>query len=347
MSVWAYHGASDAIELERAKTQEVSANMKIGIFTVLFQDQPFEKALDQIQSLGLEAVELGCGNYPGAAHCDPDILLEDEGKIKALKEAVEGRGLVISSLSCHGNAVHPQKEVAKAHHETWRKTVLLAEKLELPRVNTFSGCPGDSEGSKYPNWVTCPWPPDFLEILKYQWDEVLIPYWKEEAAFARNHGVKMIGLEMHPGFCVHSPQTLWKLRDAVGEEIGVNFDPSHLWWQGIDPLAAVRNLAPAMFHVHAKDTRIDPINTSVNGVLDTKPYSEEIDRSWIFRAVGYGHDLAFWKDFVSTLRLVGYDFVLSIEHEDSLMTPMEGLKKAVSCLKQAVITESPGEIWWA
>jgi sugar phosphate isomerase/epimerase len=321
--------------------------VKIGIFTVLMSDKPFEEALDYFKELGLEAVEIGCGGYPGDAHCKPAELLEDDAKRKAFLKAIEKRDLVISALSVHGNPIHPNKEIAKKFLEDQHKTIELAGKLGVERVITFSGCPGDHPGAKYPNWVTCPWPPDFLEILKYQWEEVAIPFWKEEVAFAKKHGVKMICLEMHPGFIVYNPETLLKLREAVGEEIGANFDPSHLFWQGIDPVAAIRQLKGAIYHFHAKDTKVDPINTSVNGVLDTKPYTEEIKRSWIFRTVGYGHNFDVWKDIVSNLRLVGYDWVLSIEHEDSLMSQTEGLRKAVDFLKQVVIQEPPPKVWWA
>ncbi len=321
--------------------------MKIGIFTVLMSDKPFEEALDYFQELGLEAVEIGCGGYPGDAHCKPAELLEKESQRKAFLKAIEKRDMVISALSCHGNPLHPNKEVAKEFLEAQHRTIELAGKLGVERVITFSGCPGDHPGAKYPNWVTCPWPPDFLEILKYQWEEVAIPFWKEEVAFARKHGVKMICLEMHPGFIVYNPETLLKLREAVGEEIGANFDPSHLFWQGIDPVTAIRQLKGAIYHFHAKDTRVDPINTSRNGVLDTKPYTDEINRSWIFRTVGYGHSYDVWDDIVSNLRLVGYDWVLSIEHEDSLMSVEEGLRKAVEFLKQVVIKEPPPKVWWA
>ncbi|HXV99795.1 MAG TPA: sugar phosphate isomerase/epimerase, partial [Anaerolineae bacterium] len=198
----------------------------------------------------------------------------------------------------------------------------------------------------YPNWVTCPWPPDFLRILEWQWNEKVIPYWQEEARFCREHGVDMISLEMHPGFVVYNPETLLRLREAAGPEIGANFDPSHLFWQGIDPLAAVRQLGPAIFHVHAKDTIIDPFNTPINGVLDTKPYADEVNRSWIFRTVGYGHDVKFWKDLVSNLRLVGYDYVLSMEHEDSLMSLREGLEKGVGFLRELVLTDERGKPWF-
>ncbi len=321
--------------------------MKLGVFSVLFGEKSLEEALDYIKKSGLEAVEIGTGNYPGNSHCNPAELLKDENKIKRLKAAVEKRGLEISGLSCHGNPLHPDKTIATTHQEVQHQTILLAEKLGVPRIITFSGCPGDCENSKYPNWVTCPWPDDYSKVLSWQWEEKVIPYWKKEAEFARKHRVRQIALEMHPGFVVYNTETLLKLRETAGEEIGANFDPSHLFWQGINPIAAVRKLGKAIFHVHAKDTRIDSINTSINGVLDTKAYSDEINRSWIFRAVGYGHTSSFWKDFVSTLRLVGYDGVLSIEHEDSLMSTNEGFQKAVKFLKEIILSEEKGKIYWA
>ncbi len=320
--------------------------MKLGVFTVLFQDRPLFEVLDYLKGLGIEMVELGTGNYPGSAHCPLEELLQNEDARNKLKEELGKRGMEISALSCHGNPLHPDKEFAEKNRKIQRDTILLAEKLGVEVVITFSGCPGDHPGAKYPNWVTCAWPEDYLEILKYQWEEVAIPYWKEEAKFARDHGVK-IALEMHPGFIVYNPETLLKLRKECGDNIGANFDPSHLFWQGIDPVCAVRELKGAIYHVHAKDTRIDPYNTSRNGVLDTKHYSLVGERSWVFRTVGYGHDYKFWKDFISALRETGYDYVLSIEHEDSLMSAREGFEKAVSFLKEVMLKETPGEMWWA
>jgi len=320
--------------------------MKLGVLTALFSDQPLEKALEYIKNAGLDAIELGAGNYPGTAHCDPDVLLNDDGELDKFEKLIADHGLIISALSCHGNPIHPNKEFARQNHEAQRKAILLAEKLGVDVVNTFSGCPGGSDSDKYPNWVTCPWPPHFLEIVEWQWEKKVIPYWKEENDFAGEHGIK-IALEMHPGFVVYNTETLLKLREAAGEQIGANFDPSHLFWQGIDPIASIRKLGKAIFHIHAKDTKICPYNTPVNGVLDTKHYGDEINRSWIFRTIGYGHDYSFWKDFVSNLRMVGYDGVLSIEHEDSLMSANEGLMKAVAMLKQVIFTEELGEMWWA
>jgi sugar phosphate isomerase/epimerase len=324
--------------------------MKVGVFSFVFQDLlPFDQALDWITGVGAEAVEIGSGGYVaelGESYCKPSELLQDPAKLQDWKKLVDDHGLEISALSCHGNPLHPDPQVARLHQEEFRSTVLVAEKIGVRRVVTFSGCPGDSENSKYPNWVTCPWPPDFLRILEWQWEDQVIPYWQKEVAFCRDHGVDMVALEMHPGFVVYNPETLLRLRAAVGPEIGVNFDPSHLFWQGIDPIQAVRELGEAIFHVHAKDTIIDPVNTPVNGVLDTKPYADEANRSWIFRTVGYGHDLKFWKDLVSNLRLVGYDYVLSMEHEDSLMSLREGLEKGVGALRDLVLTDERGKPWF-
>jgi sugar phosphate isomerase/epimerase len=323
--------------------------MKLGMLTVLYADRPLEQALDRAVELGLEAVELGTGNYPGDAHCSPAELLGDPAKAKALRDAVSSRGLTISALSCHGNPLHPREQIASAHHETWRSTLQLAELLEVKVVNTFSGCPGDGPSARHPNWVTCPWPPDFEELLEWQWTERAIPYWIAEAAEAERHGVRGIGLEMHPGFVVYNPETLLKLRAAAGERIGANVDPSHLVWQGIDPVEAVRELgrAGAIVHAHAKDTDVDAANVRRNGVLDTKPYDNVIDRAWTFRTVGYGHGEEMWRALVSTLRTVGYDDVLSIEHEDILASRDEGLERAVSFLRSVVLSEPAGEMWWS
>ena len=322
--------------------------MKLSVLSNLYGDRPLADVLSHFRDLGVEMVEIGCGGYPGKAHCDPDVLLNDEDKLEEFRGLFAEYGIGICALSCHGNAVHPNKEIAAAFDRDFRNCVLLAEKLGVDTIVTFSGCPGDSPEANYPNWVTCPWPDDFLKILDYQWNEVLIPYWKEAAAFAEAHNVRRIAFEMHPGFCVYNPETCLKLRKAVSPILGANLDPSHLLWQGIKPGNAIRYLGDAIYHVHAKDTKIDDINTAANGVLDTKHYSDEIHRAWVFRTVGYGHGEEFWRDFVDNLRLVGYDRVLSIEHEDSLMSIDEGLEKAVHFLKPILMRDpKPGTMGWA
>lgn len=322
--------------------------MKIGIFTALFGDKSLEETLDIVQSEGIEAVEFGAGAYPGAAHLNVEKILSDKGERDRVLNEVGKRGLVISAISCHGNPIHPNKAVAQEHHNAFVNSVKVANALGVSCVNGFSGCPGDGPNALNPNWVTCAWPDEFRDILDWQWNEVAIPYWKEQNAFLKQNNVKFC-IEMHPGFICYANDNLLRLRRACGEQIGANFDPSHLWWQGIDPIAAVRELGAegALFHVHAKDTRVDPYNSARNGNLDTKSYGDILNRSWVFRSVGYGHGIEWWKDFISNLRMVGYDNVLSIEHEDGLMSSMEGLRKAVSVLKQAVIEEPAGAMFWA
>jgi len=322
--------------------------MKLGVFNPVLAGMSFEDAMKYLADSGVQAVEIGCGGFPGKAHCDPAVLLNDEAALEHFKKVLSDNHLEISALSTHGNPVHPDAEIAKKFRDDFAGAVLLAEKLGVKRIIAFSGCPGGSPEDKTPNWVTCAWPEDFAKILDYQWNEVLIPYWRETAAFAAAHGIEKIAFEMHPGFCVYNPETLMRLRNAVGPLIGANFDPSHLFWQGIDPVAAIRYLKDAIYFFHAKDTKIDPINCPINGVLDTKNFTREVERSWIFRSVGYGHDYSVWKDIVSNLRLVGYDDVLSIEHEDSLMTPNEGLQKAIKFLKEVLTFEAKNEdVFWA
>jgi sugar phosphate isomerase/epimerase len=319
--------------------------MKVGVFAVLFSQRPFEEVLDYIKAAGCDAVEIGTGGYPGDAHCKPAELLGDKDAQARFKEALDSRGIEISALSCHGNPLHPDKTIAQAHDAVYRQTVQLASELGVPTVITFSGCPGDSDTAKAPNWVTCPWPPEYGETLEWQWTEKVTPYWQEAAKFADDHGVR-VAIELHPGFVAYHTESFWRLREIGGKAIGVNFDPSHLFWQGMDPLVCARELKDAIYHVHMKDTWLDGPNIRRNGVLDTKRYTDEVNRSWIFRTVGYGHDQEFWRGLISELRLAGYDGALSIEHEDSLMSVNEGFSKAVKFLKESVIVETPGAAWW-
>ena len=322
--------------------------MKLGVFTVPLTGLSLDDACRFLAEKGVQMVEIGCGGYPGKAHCNPKELLASDKALAEWCDTLKRHNLEVCALSVHGNPVHPDKAIAKQYHDDFVDAVLLAEKLGIDTVITFSGCPGGCPEDKTPNWATCAWPDDFLAVLDYQWNDVLIPYWKETAAFAKSHGVTKIAFEMHPGFCVYNPETLLKLRAAVGDVIGANFDPSHLIWQGIDPVAAIRELKGAIYHVHAKDTKIDQYNTAKNGVLDTKHYGRELERSWVFRTVGYGNNETYWRDLVSNLRLCGYDRVLSIEHEDSVMSIDEGLRKAISFLKDIIIEEEkPTTMSWA
>ena len=306
-----------------------------------------EEALAYLSSLGVDSLEIGAGGYPGKAHLDPKEYLADPAKIDALKALLKKYNLKLSAVACHGNPVHPNKAVAKQFHEEFVDAMKVAVALGVDTIIGFSGCPGDCAESKNPNWVTCAWPPEYLEILDWQWNEVIIPYWKETAKLAEEIGIKKIAFEMHPGFCVYNPATLLRLREAVGPIIGANVDPSHLFWQGMDPCEAIKMLKGAIYHFHAKDTKIDAANAARIGGLETQDYGDILNRTWVFRTVGYGHDAQTWNNIISTLKAVGYDGAISIEHEAALMSPKEGLEKAIALLKNSIIYEQPGQMWWA
>lgn len=320
--------------------------MKLGVMANAFIDKSWENACKAAKEAGLDAIEAGSGGFVGKAHCNPQELLKDKEAIKKWVAVAEKNSLEISALSCHGNMLHPDKKISEQHISDFEASVELASIIGIKAVNNFAGCPGASEDDKSPNWITCPWPTYFGEAVQWQWEKKLIPFYKEMAKKLKKAKVS-VAFEMHPGDMVYNPEALLMLREAVGEEICCNFDPSHLFWQGIDPIVALKRLGASIIHVHAKDSKIDPSVVDFRGVIDWKNYSEIAKRAWTFRTVGYGHSYPFWNEFVSTLRLIGYDGVLSIEHEDPLMSANEGLAKAISFLKGVLLYETPGEMWWA
>ncbi len=317
--------------------------MKLGVFSPVLADMNLSDALAFLHKAGAEQMELGCGGFPGTAHADINELYKSKTAIEKVNEAFKKNEMSISALSVHGNVIHPVKAIAEKATNELIYAIKTAKKLGCDRVVTFSGCAGDKK-SEYPNWITCPWPNDFSELLQWQWDEVLIPYWKNIAHIAEDEGVKVC-LEMHPGFMVYGVESMLKLRNAAGNSIGANLDPSHLIWQGVNIADAVRALGDAIFFFHAKDTDVNRTNTNVNGVLDTKSYADVLHRSWVFRTVGYGN--GDWRAIISALASVGYTGAISIEHEDSLMPPKEGLLKAIKYLKEIIISENNTvAAWW-
>ena len=320
--------------------------MKLSVVSGALGEMSLDESLGYLKSLGVTQFELGVGGYPGTKHADAKILSVDKAAREELLATFKKHGMEISALSVHGNSIHPNKKIAKSFEEDFRAACIFAGQIGVDRIVTFSGCPGSDPKAEQPSWVTCPWPNEYLDVLNYQWNEVLIPYWREAVKFAEANGVKRIALEMHPGFMVYNPETLLRLREAVGRTIGANLDPSHLFWQGMDIIDVINTLGDAIYYFHAKDTLLNEHNVRKNGVLDTKPYSDLKGRSWVFRTMGYGNDAAYWKKIISQLLVVGYDDSISIEHEDSLMSPKEGLEKAISFLQDKIVTEKPGGAWW-
>jgi sugar phosphate isomerase/epimerase len=263
-------------------------------------------------------------------------LLDDPGKLRAWKKKFADKNIQVATLSCHGNPVHPDRQIAERDAESFRKTVLLAEKLEVKVIVGFSGCPGGSPTDTQPNWVTYRWPPEFAQVQDWQWKEKVVPYWKQAAKFAREHGVHRLAFEMHPNFVVYNPMTLLKLREAVGEEIGANCDLSHLFWQGCDPVEVIRLLGKqgALYHAHMKDTVFFKDNVDKYGVLNFVFETKDLPQaSETFRAVGYGHSANTWKEIVRAYMEVGYEGILSIENEDPILSGAVGVERAAYVLK--------------
>ena len=309
--------------------------MKIGMITDSLPDTDFETLLATAARLELDMLEFGCGNWSSAPHLKLDRMLESDSERRDFGSRLAAHGIGISALNCSGNPLHPG-EHGRRHDEVTRKTIKLASLMGVERVVMMSGCPG-AKGDASANWITTEWPPEVREILRWQWDEVLIPYWRDLVAYANALGVRKLCLELHGHQNVYNVRTLQKLREAIGETVGANFDPSHLMWMGADPLAAVRALGEAIYHFHAKDTRIDPVIAGVNGVIETTPGDRFQGRAWNYITLGYGHGELWWRELIAVLAAVGYDDVFSIEHEDPMLPALEGVEKSVEFLRNVLI----------
>jgi sugar phosphate isomerase/epimerase len=311
--------------------------MKIGMVTDSLGTLSFDELLDAATSLGVDCLEFATGNWSTAPHLDLDGLLDSKPARDRFLGPLKERGLAISALTCNGNQLHPGAS-GREHDRVVRNTIKLAPLLGVERVVLMSGCPG-APGDAHPNWITVAWPPEATEILEWQWKDVIGPYWRDLVAHAEACGIRHLCLELHGGQNVYNVPTLRRLREVCGPSVGVNFDPSHLLWMGADPIASIEVLGEAIFHVHAKDTRIETRIAAVNSRIETTPSARAGERSWNYVTLGYGNGEDFWRSFCLALRRVGYDGVLSIEHEDMAMAPMEGMRKSVELLRRVMLFE--------
>jgi sugar phosphate isomerase/epimerase len=336
-------GGSSAPSAPAASTGQVQeirdprTKIRIGVFDAAFRDLSTEQLIELIKEFKIEAVEIGSGNDPGHAHCDLEGLLEDDAKRRAYAALFERNGILISAFSCHGNPVHPDTDKARREDRVYRQTIDLAARMGVNHMVCFSGCPGDGTG-KHPNWIMSLETGEFKRLLEWQWKEVLIPYWKDLAAYARQRNVK-VAIEMDLGYSVYNVATLLKLRQAAGESIGANLDLSGLFPLGVDPIAVVKKLGEegAIFHMHGKDILIDQENTAVNGLFDVTPYEDIAHRSWSYADIGFGHDLTVWKAIVENLMVVGYEHVISIEHESPFTSSRVGVARSTEALQQVLL----------
>ena len=312
--------------------------MKLGILTATLQEQPLEAALDAVLNLGAEAVSFCSGGYGGKAHCDPGALLADRDRLRAFDRAIAERALEVAGFCVYGNPLHPDRDLALAHRRDLRDSILLAGQMGVPRVVAFSGCPGDSPEARFPNWVTYPWPPEWLQLRTWQWEHHVLPFWTDTARFAAEQGVTLC-LELHAGQAIYNVETLRRLRAEAGPRVAACLNPGHLWWQGMEPARVARDLAGAVACVHATDCRTDPLNAPLQGALDARSFAEERERAWSFRTVGYGHGEEAWQALLLELAVAGYDGPVVIEHEDTLLAPLEGLRASMAFLQRLVVRE--------
>jgi sugar phosphate isomerase/epimerase len=297
----------------------------------------FAEAAKASADLGLAALEIGTGNWNSAPHANLQSLLESKDQRKAFLSVLEQNGLLLSALNCSGNQLHPVD--GERQSKIVYDTVRLAELLGIDTIVLMSGLPSGGPNDLRPNWVTCAWPLENREILDWQWNEKLLPYWEKLASFARDYGITRFCIELHGHQLVYNVPTLLRLRKEVGPIVGANLDPSHLFWMGADPLAAIDALGEAVHHVHAKDTYLNQAALNLTGRLETLGHENVKERSWSYITLGYGHDEKWWRRFCYRLRLNGYDGWLSIEHEDIVLSRMEGLRRSVDLLKRTLIDE--------
>jgi sugar phosphate isomerase/epimerase len=300
--------------------------------------RPFEEVAKVSAELGLSGLEICMGNWSGAPHADLQSLLESKEKRRDFLSVLERNGLSLAALNCSGNQLHPVD--GERQSKVVYDTVRLAELLGVGSIVLMSGLPAGGPNDVRPNWITTAWPSEHAEILEWQWHEKLLPYWTKLAVTARNCGVTELCIEMHGDQLVYNVPTLLKLRKEIGQIVGANLDPSHLFWMGADPLAAIAALGDAIHHVHAKDTFMNQAALDLTGRLETIGHENVRDRSWSYITVGYGHDEKWWREFCYGLRLNGYDGWLSIEHEDIVLSRMEGMRRSVDLLQRVLIDEA-------
>lgn len=320
--------------------------MNLGVVSSALVAFDLPEALDRVQAMGLDAIEIACAGWQtNLRHGDPARLLRHDEQRERWLEEFRVRGIRISALSIHGRPLHPDPEIAGAYDREFRDAAAFAEKIGVERLTLLGGLPEAAPGDRSPNWVVNAFPWDQPDVLRWQWEERVIPYWSEHAKIADTHGCRLC-FEMHPNDVIHNPRSLRRLRDAVGPVVGANVDPSHLFWVGIDPLEALRALSDCVFHVHAKDTAVNAHVVRVDGVHDATPFGVLSERAWSFRTVGYAHGEQWWRSFISVLREIGYDDTLSIEHEDEYMDLTEGLEKGAAFLQPLILREPQGAKWY-
>ncbi|AWF35310.1 TPA: sugar phosphate isomerase/epimerase family protein [Klebsiella oxytoca] len=307
--------------------------MKLALCTDVLAGLAFPEMLDRVKQYGIAGVEMTAGGWSPCPHVKTEELLASSAALAAFRGELEKRGMEIVALNCSGNPLAPGA-LGEKHTASSYRTVELAAKLGVKKIVMMSGLPGGGPDDKIPNWITSTvsWPDYMPGVIDYQWNEVAIPWWQAFTRHAAEHGIEQIALEEFPSQLVYNPSTLLRLREAVGDIIGMNLDPSHLIAMGADPIAAARKLEGVIYHVHGKDARIERGLADVDGLLEYQPVTQTKTRTWNYVAVGCGQDLKWWKEFFSVLRMTGYNGYVSLEMEDLTMSVEAGLRTSIDAL---------------
>lgn len=313
--------------------------MKLGFVSDSLGGLPLPDLLDHAARMGVSGVEVNTCGWSTAPHFDLTGMLGNAANQRAFQAQFVDRGLEIISLNANGNPLHPTDPT---QGEGLRNTIRVAGEMGIKTVCTMSGLPAGSPTDTMPNWVVSSWPPETQTILRYQWEEKLLPFWTEIVALAQSCGVERIALELHGNQCVYNVPSLLKLRQMIGPTVGANLDPSHLFWMGADPLIAAEALGEAIYHVHAKDTFLNAPKQATTSLLENGSLMDIPARSWSYITLGFGHGEEWWRQFCYRLKMAGYDGWLSIEHEDVLLNSLEGLEKSVALL-QGVMPSAPAD----
>ncbi|MFN0282516.1 MAG: sugar phosphate isomerase/epimerase family protein [Kineosporiaceae bacterium] len=327
--------------------------MRLGVYNAILHDRPLPEALKVVADLGLTGIEINSGGFLPAVHIPTfdDILVSDAARDDYLA-VFEGTGVSIAGLNCNGNPLHPNPVIGDKHAEDIRRSIRLAHRLGQHRVVTMSGLPGGEPGATRPNWIVNAWNSAALDVLDYQWG-VAAAFWSETDNLAGDHDVK-VALELHPQNLVFNTADILTLLELTGaRHVGVELDASHLFWQQMDPVAVVRKLGPLVYHAAAKDVRVNTEHAKLYGVLDNSfrrldPSENRVNlggdewanewpkqSAWDFVALGKGHDVAFWTEFLRALHEVDPDTLVNIEHEDTELGRIEGLEVAAAVLREA------------
>ena len=319
--------------------------MKIGVTSWVWPDHSFDEVLAACTNLGIEHLELACGGFFPPHNCDARALLGDPAALREARERLEQSSITISALAVHGEPLHPDPTISTAYAGDLDRAIELAHELGVVNLTLLAGLPEAAEGDRSPNWVTYPYPARNLQVMSWQWEQRLLPYWRERVERADQAGVRFC-FEIHPADMLHQPSRLLRLRDELGPTVGANLDPSHLIWQGADLVEVVHTLGDAIYNVHAKESELNEAVVRRDGVIDGRTFAKPSERSWSFRTIGYGQSVHWWRKLLSALRSVGYDGVLAYEHEDPLFDPDEGLRRGLELLRSSVPLLPQTPMWY-